>query len=1040
MKRNNLILGGIGAIAIASSVFFLSKNFDKNNNARYSKDRGSLAATAGAVGYQEWLKTTMIDVETGEMIKHDKLVSILEKQNQNQTKALNVEWREHGPDNIGGRTRAIHVDHTDENIIWAGGVAGGLYKSENKANNWSRVESFIGGQFISAIGQDSEGNVYVATGSYDENINNNAWSGQGLFVSPDGGETWQVVPGTENYNYINRIASSKYNSVIYFTHASGLKKYTFGGTVENTSSYGGSGSKTLAYSDDGQALVVASDDANAETWVSLDWGETFNKVSSFNTTPDKITEKGFARIEYAISKKKSDGTYSIYAATASANNQGQWISLDNGTTWHKHTAATSAESNNGVIDYRNQGVWNNVVSFDPTDTDRVIVGGIDLHEWKKQINNPPSGGWTKLSLWFVNPTNSLYNHADNHVLKWASDNRLYVGNDGGVSVSLDKGATYYPANRGYNITQFYAIGVDRYGAVIGGTQDNGTLYNDHTNATYKEFKEVSGGDGFTSAISFYNPDVMITSIYHNSFYRSGDGGESVNSFIPNLPGYEPVGLGSTIHPFHTQFHLAEYFDENSKDSVIFIPRASYEIGETVKVPSMATGDTIEYVTYQPIQFDDTLYYDPSLTTTEYTVLDSITGNVYDLGFNTYTPLPSASGTTPPSVGDSIEINLPSGIDTVLVNEVTPYDFHYGSNATNPSETIAFGRDTVRLAIAWDTLTVQDPYQSWFVFSTRKNGTELWGTRDALRLSNPNPKWVRIAEGIGNDAGQVDVAFSKDLNHLFVTAGGSLYRVDSLGSAYSTDDDFEAQVDLDNAGGPTLTSMTTVGTGTFSGVGLNPNNPDDVVVVQQFSGSVSRSSNATSASPSLTTVGSQNGIAFYDVIIDRDDSDILFATTYSGVSMSEDGGATWNNVADPSFDGVPSYRLLQAWRTWEEGNHVPGRIFVGTHGRGIWSTDAVLNVTTTEPLEDKKETDNFSLEIYPNPSKFNTTLIVDVKQSKALDIQFYNISGRLVKRIRKTDAHIGRNEIGFSVSDLPQGTYLIRVQSGDQIENTKFVKM
>src|SRR5690554_8041116 len=86
----------------------------------------------------------------------------------NQTKAITVEWSEHGPDNIGGRTRAIHVDHTDENIIWAGAVSGGLYKSTNKANNWSRVESFPGGQFISSIAQDAGGNIYVATGSVDE--------------------------------------------------------------------------------------------------------------------------------------------------------------------------------------------------------------------------------------------------------------------------------------------------------------------------------------------------------------------------------------------------------------------------------------------------------------------------------------------------------------------------------------------------------------------------------------------------------------------------------------------------------------------------------------------------------------------------------------------------------------------------------------------------------------------------------------------------------------------------------------------------------
>lgn len=62
---------------------------------------------------------------------------------------------------------------------------------------------------------------------------------------------------------------------------------------------------------------------------------------------------------------------------------------------------------------------------------------------EKQINNPPSGGWNKISLWFTSPTSDLYVHADNHELKWDGSNRLFIGNDGGIGVSLDKGQTFY---------------------------------------------------------------------------------------------------------------------------------------------------------------------------------------------------------------------------------------------------------------------------------------------------------------------------------------------------------------------------------------------------------------------------------------------------------------------------------------------------------------------------------------------------------------------------------------------------------------------
>lgn len=1033
MKRNSLLIGGLGVAAVAASLI-LSNSFSGEVSAKYTKARESLSQEQDANDMLEWLNGRMVDVETGEVITDSRLEEVMANYRSNMTKAITVDWIEQGPDNIGGRTRAIHVDHTSENIIWSGGVSGGLYKSTNGANGWSRVENFPGNQFISSIAQDAGGNVYVATGSNDE-----AWSGDGLYVTPDGGDTWELVPGTGSLTRINRVAATQASSTVYFTTSTGLRQYTYGGSIQNVVSYGGSGSKTLAYSRDGQVLVVAAN--NNRTWVSLDWGASFTDQSG--TGSGEISPSGFSRIEYAVSSPKSDGTYSIYAATTSANNQGQWISLDNGETWYEHTPATGADITNGVIDYRNQGTYNSVVSFDPDDPERVIVGGIDLHEWKQQINNPPSGGWNKISLWFTNPTSDLYVHSDNHELKWDSNGKLYIGNDGGIGVSIDKAQTFYPANRGYNITQFYHVGFDRNGAVIGGTQDNGSLYNDHSNSTYQEFKEVSGGDGFAAEISFFNPNVFFTSSQYNSFFRTADGGETMNIFAPNLPGYPATGEASGVHPFSSSFHFAEYYDENSEDTVTFVPRDNYDANDTVKVPSLASGDTILYVTPNALYFDDTLFYDPTLTTVEYEVEDDITGNIYDLGLYDFTPFPSASQQYPPVNGDTLEVFVPNGPDTVVVASSTPYNYYYGSNA-GAQDTIDLGKDTFQLGVAWDTIDVQDPYQSWFVFYTAANGGEVWGTRDAARLSVANPKWVRLIDGIGsgssgsNAAPRPDWAWSEDLNHMFVTTGGAIYRLDSLGSVYSSDDDFELKCDIDD--GATATNSITVQTGSFEAIGINPNNADDLVACQGFNGSVYRSSNATAASPSLSVVGSQGGIAYYDIIIDRDDSDILMAATFNGVSLSEDGGATWTDVTDPTAEGTPCFEIRQSWRTFEEGNRRPGEIYVASYGRGIWSTEAVLNVEGQDPISELSKESGISLEVYPNPSRYNSTLIVDLKENNNLEIQFFNISGRLVKRIEKTNAHIGRNEVVFSAEDLPQGTYLIRVKSGTQMETTKFMKM
>lgn len=360
-----------------------------------------------------------------------------------------------------------------------------------------------------------------------------------------------------------------------------------------------------------------------------------------------------------------------------------------------------------------------------------------------------------------------------------------------------------------------------------------------------------------------------------------------------------------------------------------------------------------------------------------------------------------------------------------------------------------GMDTVLFAIPWDTLRVADPFQSWFVLALNRNGGELWGTRDALRLSNPNPRWVRIADNLGGAA--MDIEFSEDLQYMFVSGGpfigstsinnaGPIHRIDGLGSVYTSDPGFLSKVSIDH--GATATSKTQIGTiANCTGIGIDPRNPDILVATQGFNGSVFRSSNATSMSPTLTQVGSQGGLAFYDVIIDRDDSDILFAATNMGVSMSENGGATWTDVTHPTFVGVPCYHIKQSWRTWEEGNRRPGEIFVGTHGRGIWSTDAVLSTVENDKIvsntaKKKKE----MLLIYPNPAVDHSTVVINMKQEGDVMIYFYDLSGNKVKTISQTNLFVGRNDITFTASDLPKGTYIIKAHSTDKVETGKFIKM
>lgn len=638
MKRKNLIIGSVSLVAVAAIIAAMPWQMDLKKGAYQKKDIRSLESHA-ADDARKWLEARYIDQATGQPITPEKL-ELVRKQFHMSAKSKNIAFEEQGPDNIGGRTRAIQVDRSNNNRLWAGGVSGGLFASTNRGNLWTRVDEYINAgasPFISSMTQTTDGTLFVATGSNQE-----GFGGNGVWYTSDLGLSWNKIPGT---TIVTEIVSSDADNYVWLATSSGLRKWKIGDASLTTVSAGSGACTALKISKDGQ-VIVGGFGAN-KTFVSNDGGSTWMDKSGSGAG---LVPQGASRIEYAISATRQNGNYSLYAVRTNSNLVGMNVSHDNGVTWYQFVGASGTPSNLDI--FRNQGTYNSIVTVLPTDNKKILIGGIDIWQWKQTVNNPPSGGFEVLTQWFLPPFSSKYAHADNHEMKWDALNRLYIGNDGGVGVTDDYGDNWFPANRGYNVTQFYGIAFDKDGAVMGGTQDNGTLYNDHTLSTFKEFREVNGGDGFECEISFFNPKVMISSVYYNSISRSGDGGAVWSSFVPTLPGtYDPAGTdGSNYHPFHTELFLAEYYDLNSEDSVTFIPTKNYAAGSTIKIPSLSSGDSMTYTTPVALTFDDTLNYNPSLTVNDVLVVNAINGQTVYLGNYTWTPFSSASGTTPPTIG------------------------------------------------------------------------------------------------------------------------------------------------------------------------------------------------------------------------------------------------------------------------------------------------------------------------------------------------------------------------------------------------------
>ncbi len=93
--------------------------------------------------------------------------------NRTTTAVSGISWTERGPNNVGGRTRAIIYDLSDAGNgykkVFAGSVGGGLWVTTDisaATPTWTRIDDFMGNLAVSTLAQDPSNtqNIYAGTG------------------------------------------------------------------------------------------------------------------------------------------------------------------------------------------------------------------------------------------------------------------------------------------------------------------------------------------------------------------------------------------------------------------------------------------------------------------------------------------------------------------------------------------------------------------------------------------------------------------------------------------------------------------------------------------------------------------------------------------------------------------------------------------------------------------------------------------------------------------------------------------------------------
>lgn len=493
----------------------------------------------------EWQRMRLADPATGEIPKG---ISFLERQfasnlPQAATDRSESVWASRGPWNVGGRTRAVAIDVTNENRILAGGVSGGLWLSEDGGQTWARKTPLNAHPGCVSIAQDTRpgqtntwyylsGEIFGTSASADGAF----YLGDGMFKSTDGGNTWAPVNATAvgNPNLFTNVWQGAWRvitnpvstqPIVYAATYGAIYRSSNGGT--SWSVVRGSNSAApfsyftdVAITSTGVLYATMSSEGNQKgIWRSIN-GTQWTSITpaNFPTT--------YNRLVIGINPNNENEVY-FFGATPNSGHYNSFIETDDWTSLWKYTYLSgngsgvggswenrSANLPNAGTEFDRfaaQGGYDLVVRVQPG-TNHVFVGGTNIYRSTDGFltpNNTTHIGGYKPGTYL--PYFELYpnHHPDIHDLLFLPSNAnvMLSATDGGLHRTEDCNAptvSWNSLNRGYQTTQFYTAIIDKNApgdnTIIGGLQDNGNFFV-NSNSTTAPWVQTVNGDGAYGAIA-----------------------------------------------------------------------------------------------------------------------------------------------------------------------------------------------------------------------------------------------------------------------------------------------------------------------------------------------------------------------------------------------------------------------------------------------------------------------------------------------------------------------------------------------------------
>jgi photosystem II stability/assembly factor-like uncharacterized protein len=357
-----------------------------------------------------------------------------------------------------GRVCQIKFHPTNSNVMYAVSASGGLWKSDDNAQNWSSLGTDQMPQTACSsvcIDYTDDNTIYLGTG--DANYYS-AFSSLGIWKTSDGGKTWvQSTSGLGNLIVVDIIMDPFNHNTLVAATSNGIFKTTNGGASWLKKNVGDYRNMVLKANMNGISRVLYAVTSSAY-YMSADFGETWTQI----TLPYNGGEKG---MRLAVSKADSNVVYIGLVLDGGTILK----SVDGGLSFNTQRHDPSILLNGYDETTPGQGDYDFSICADPSNASNIYLAAHCV--W-----HSTDGGisWVRQTSWYNNLHTDMH-----HILFSPYDNqKIFNANDGGVWLSINGGSFWQPKSDGLGATECYyaAQSPIRKDLISIGTQDNGELY------------------------------------------------------------------------------------------------------------------------------------------------------------------------------------------------------------------------------------------------------------------------------------------------------------------------------------------------------------------------------------------------------------------------------------------------------------------------------------------------------------------------------------------------------------------------------------